>query len=191
MPTPPSGTRKWLAIVLAAVTCWVIFLMTAGDFLKVGQMTPPALEVLEVPRPAEFRWELEDLDGQPVDFARYKGRPILLNLWATWCGPCLQEMPSIARLAASKDLEGRDVAFVCVSTDESAEALRRFMKGKDWPMTVLRAKEVPPAYQTQGIPATFLISPDGRIAAAEIGAAQWDDPSVAYFLQKLARAGGK
>jgi thiol-disulfide isomerase/thioredoxin len=187
LPTQPTqnSTRKWLAVALAVVIAWVIFVSFARKSLKLGDLAPPSLANSPVPRPADFGWTLLDLDGKPVDFARFKGRTILLNLWATWCEPCLKEMPSIANLAASEDLKGRNIAFVCVSTDESAEALRQFMKDKDWKMTVLRAKSLPPSFETEGIPATFLIAPDGGIAATEIGAAQWDDPSVIAFLQKL------
>ena len=186
-PTQPtrSGARKWLAVGLALAISWAVFAMSARRMLGVGEMGPPSLERSDSPRPADFGWTLLDLDDKPVDFAGFKGRPILLNLWATWCPPCLQEMPSIANLAASDELKGRKIAFVCVSTDESAEALRQFMKDKDWKMTILRATSIPPAFQTEGIPATFLITPEGRIAAAELGAAQWDDPSVVAFLEKL------
>jgi thiol-disulfide isomerase/thioredoxin len=154
--------------------------------MGVDGLVPPSLVRSDAPRPAEFRWTLEDLAGKQVDFARFKGRPILLNLWATWCGPCLEEMPSISRLAASPELKDRNVAFVCVSTDESADTLRQFMTNKSWNMTILRATSIPPVFQTEGIPTTFLITPGGRVAAAEIGAAQWDDPSVIAFLQRLA-----
>ena len=182
-----------MAVALAASIAWAVFLMAGGHLLGIGEMPPPSLATPEIARPAEFRWSLLDLDGKPVEFADFRGRPILLNIWATWCGPCLEEMPSIARLAAGDDLKGRDIAFVCVSTDESAEGLRQFMKtrGKDWPMTVLRATSIPPVFQTEGIPATFLIGPDGKIASFEMGAAQWDDPSVVYFLQKMAASGRK
>ena len=60
------------------------------------------------------------------------------------------------------------------------------MRDKKWPMTVLRATELPDVFLTDGIPATFLIAPDGRIAASEVGAARWDDPSVVEFLERLA-----
>ena len=188
-PPPSKNTLKWLAVGLAVVVVWILFASSARRILQVDEMMPPDLTLFDVPRPAEFRWNLFDVDGKPVEFASFKGRTIVLNLWATWCPPCLKEMPSIASLMASPDLKGRDVAFVCVSTDESAEALRSFMKDKDWKMTILRATTVPAAFQSEGIPATFLIAPDGRIAAAEMGAARWDDTSVVYFLQKLARKG--
>ncbi len=186
MPPPRNDTRKWLLVGLAIVISWLIFVSLTSRLLKDGELAPPSLERSTSPRPAEFAWTLLDLDGKPVEFAQFKGKPILLNLWATWCGPCLKEMPSIAKLAASKELKGRNIAFVCVSTDESAEALRQFMKDQAWNVTVLRATSIPPAYQSEGIPATFLITPEGQIAAAELGAAQWDDPSVVAFLQKMA-----
>src|SRR5205807_787177 len=64
---------------------------------------------------------------------------------------------------------------------------RRFLAGKDWPMTFLheRGDRLPPVFTTNGIPATFVIAPDGQVAAATIGSARWDDPSVVEFLKSL------
>jgi thiol-disulfide isomerase/thioredoxin len=181
----PSSTRKWLAAGLALTIAWAVFAFSARSMLGVDEIGPPILQMSDLPRPAEFRWTLEDLDGKPVEFAQFKGRTILLNIWATFCPPCIEELPSIARLAASPELKGRDIAFVCVSTDENPETLRRFMKNKDWDVTVLRATSIPPNFLTDGIPATFLITPSGRVAAAELGPAKWDDVSVVAFLQRL------
>jgi thiol-disulfide isomerase/thioredoxin len=184
-PPERSSTRTWLAIGLAATIAWVVFLATAGPIGGDGRA--PSLEAPSPPAQAEFGWSLLDLDGSPVDFGKYRGKTIVLNLWATWCAPCLQEMPSIASLAADKRLKDREVVFLCVSVDRSAETLRRFVREKSWKMTVLRATSIPDIFTTEGIPATFLIGPDGRIAAAQVGAAKWDDPSVVDFLEKLAR----
>jgi hypothetical protein len=96
------------------------------------------------------------------------------------------ELPAIGRLAANPELA--QVAFVCVATDESADVVKRFLLDKSLPMTFLRAESLPPVFTTEGIPATFLIAPDGRIAAAEMGAAAWDDPSVVELLKKLGRS---
>ncbi len=184
MGTNENPTRIWLAIGLAATVAWGIFLATAGP--RPGSGSAPSLEPPIPPIRADFAWNLLDVDGKPVEFAKFRGRPILLNLWATWCGPCLQEMPSIAALAENPRLKAKGFAVVCVSVDESAATLRRFVEGKPWKMTILRATSLPPAFLTDGIPATFLIAPDGRVAAAQVGAARWDDPSVVDFLEKLA-----
>jgi thiol-disulfide isomerase/thioredoxin len=180
-------TFKWMLIGFAAALAWALFLMTSSSFIQVGGLQSPSLELLAKPRSADFSWPLVDLDEKPVDLAQFKGRPILLNIWATWCGPCLEEMPSIARLAENPLLQEKGVVFVCVSTDQSASRLQEFMKDSPWKMTILRSTSVPPAFLSDAIPATFLIAPSGQIVSAEIGAARWDDKPVIEFLAKLAK----
>ncbi len=179
--------RKWLLIGLGLTIAWVAtlaLLLPKGD--GPGPAGPPTLEPPTGPARTSFAWPLRDLDDKAVNFDQFRGRPVFLNLWATWCGPCLEEMPSIARLAADPKVRAAGVAIVCVSADQSPEALRRYVAGKAWPMTVLRATALPAEFMTDGIPATFLIAPDGRIVARHVGAARWDDPSVVAALRDLA-----
>lgn len=134
---------------------------------------------------APTEWQVLDLAGKPVEFSRFRGKTIFLNIWATWCPPCRAEMPAIEQLARNPKLS--DVEFVAVSTDESPEDVESFLatsglKG----LTVLRTTAPPPGpLYTEAIPATFVIAPDGRIAAAQVGAAQWDAPEVVDFLAAL------
>ena len=179
----PKPDRTWLYVGLVFIGFWIMYL----GFFAPGKRRP--LENAEVNLPAEYNWTLEDLKEQPVRFARFKGKTVFLNIWATWCGPCVGEMPSIARLAANPQLKGKNIEFVCVSTDDAADTVVRFLRDKNWPMTVLRAQDLPPVYQTEGIPATFVISPAGRIVAAEVGAADWDRPETVSFLEKTAASG--
>lgn len=176
----PKPDRTWWIIGGVFAAFWLFYIY----FL--GPRTPRFLEGTGVERPAEYNWTLRDLDDEPVTFARFKGKTVFLNVWATWCPPCVGEMPSIARLADQPRLKGKNIEFVCVSTDESSETVRRFLKDKSWTMTMLRATELPPVFLTEGIPATFIISHDGRVVASEVGAAQWDDPAVTAFLEKTA-----
>ncbi len=176
-----GAVRTWWIIGLGFAVAWCLILIFVVPRQGLGT---PRLDNPGAGRPAQFDWKLSDLNDAPVDFARYKGRTVFLNIWATRCPPCVAELPAIATLAANPRL--KEVAFVCVSTDESPEVLRRFVRDKKWPMTVLRATELPDVFLTEGIPATFLIAPDGRIAASEVGAARWDDPSVVKFLERLA-----
>jgi thiol-disulfide isomerase/thioredoxin len=111
---------------------------------------------------------------------------VFLNLWATWCPPCVAELPSIANLVRNARL--KDVAFVCV-TDEDAETVRQFLDRKQLNIPVLLTDDPPPpVFQTEGIPATFMIDPSGQVVLAEVGSAQWDDPSVVDRLEKLAQS---
>jgi thiol-disulfide isomerase/thioredoxin len=133
---------------------------------------------------ASYAWKVRSLEGRPVDLARYKGRAIFLNLWATWCPPCREEMPSIARLAANPRL--KDVAFLCVSNEDST-AVMNYLSSHRSPMTMLVTSEPPPpVYETDGIPATFLIAPDGRIVRREVGGMDWDTPENVRLLEGLA-----
>lgn len=176
---PAKPDRTWLYVGLGFVILWGIYLA----FFNPGG---PNLESSGASTPADYSWKLLDLDDKPVEFSKYKGKTVFLNVWATWCGPCVREMPSIAALAANPGL--KDVAFVCVSTDDSAGVVKQFLAGKNWPMTILRATELPPAFATEGIPATFLIAPNGRVAASQIGSTDWNEPKVVAFLEKLAKS---
>ncbi len=98
-------------------------------------------------------------------------------------------MPSIARLAENPGIKGKNIQFVCVSVDEDLDSVRRFVEDKKWPMTILHARSLPRVFRTDGIPATFIIAPDGRIVAAQVGSSDWDEPEVAQLLEKTAAAG--
>jgi thiol-disulfide isomerase/thioredoxin len=177
--------RSWLIVALVFVGFWIVYLA----FFAPGNR-PPSLDGSRTNEPAEYGWTLEDLNGQPVRFTRFEGKAVFLNIWATWCRPCVGEMPSIAKLAANPRFKGKNIEFVCVSVDDSAETVRHYVAKdkKNWPMTVLHAQSLPRVFQTEGIPATFVISPDGRIVAAEVGASDWDRPEVVSFLEKTAGA---
>ena len=178
--------RRWLLIGLGLTVAWVAILAAFGPSTGPIGLDPPELEPPGRPSRTDFAWPLRDLDDRPVDFDQFRGKPVLLNLWATWCGPCLEEMPTLVRLAANPQVQAAGVAIVCVSTDESPEALRRFVVAQGWPLTILRATALPASFMTEGIPATFLIAPGGRIVAIHHGPARWADPSVVASRVKLA-----
>lgn len=178
--TKPRTDRSWLIIALVFLGSWVVYL----TFFAPGNRRP--LEGSGIDLPADYNWKLEDLTEQPVPFSRFKGKTVFLNIWATWCPPCVREMPSIARLAENPRLKGKNIAFVCVSTDDSTDTVVRFVRDKNWPMTVLRAQSLPPVFHTEAIPATYIITPGGRIVAAEVGANDWDRTDVVAFLEKAA-----
>lgn len=179
----PSRRLPILAVVVAAVAAWGLYLTFAGPRGPVGDLPRPSLADPGLGRAANG-WTLEDLEGKGVNLDDYRGRPIFLNIWATWCPPCRMELPAIEKLASNPRL--KDVAFLAVS-DEDTQTLTRFVSEKKLRVPVLRAKGPPPeVFQTDGIPATFLIARDGRIASAEVGAAQWDHPDVVDFLARLA-----
>jgi thiol-disulfide isomerase/thioredoxin len=176
-----KSQRIWLVLALAFIIFWILYLIFLGPAVSVESLESSGMRL-----PAEFNWTVLDLNDQPVGFSRFKGKTVFLNIWATWCGPCIQEMPSIARLAENPELKNKGIEFVCVSTDDSSEKVRNFLKDRSWSMTFLRAEKLAAIYSTDGIPATFVIAPDGKIAAAQVGSIQWDTPQVVAFLKRVA-----
>jgi thiol-disulfide isomerase/thioredoxin len=178
----PKADRTWWYLAIAFALFWVLYLAFFG---------PKGRSLLEnsgTSQPASYDWSLFDLDDHPVQFSKFKDKTLFLNIWATWCGPCVGEMPSIARLAEHPRLQGKNIEFVCVSVDESGAPVRRFLGDKNWAMTILRAKKLPSCFYTEGIPATFLIAADGKIAASQVGAMDWSSRSVVDFIEKLAES---
>jgi len=131
----------------------------------------------------DYDWTLRTLDGAEASFAEFRGRPVFLNVWATWCGPCVSEMPSIERLHRS--IADDDIAVVLV-TDESADTVRDFLASRNLSLPVyLTPEEVPVEFASPGIPATFVVDPGGLILFRHVGAANWDDDACREFLRSL------
>ncbi len=129
------------------------------------------------------QWQLQKPSGEKLDFNSLKGKVIFLNIWATWCPPCVAEMPSIQKLY--NKFKGQEVVFVCVS-DEENETIAKFIKERKFTFPVYRtSKKSPKDFQTEGIPATFIISRAGKIVSQHIGSANWANPKVVELLEKL------
>ena len=167
------------------VVVLIIFFL-ARLFIRGGLMggfPPPSFEGRLEAGEMDYDWTLRSLDGQKLDLAATRGKVIFLNMWATWCPPCRAEMPSIQRLYDRMKDEG--VVFILVS-DESPERVRRFVEKERLTLPVYTSVgQIPAVLQTPGIPATFIVSPQGKIAFKHMGAARWDDPRCVEFLRGL------
>jgi len=131
----------------------------------------------------DYDWVVQSLDGQDFKMADVKGKVVFLNFWATWCSPCVAEMPSIQRLY--EKLKGEGVLFVCISNEESSK-VSGFAREKGFTFPIYTMHGAPPAvFKTRGIPATFILSPDGKIAFKHIGSAKWDDDKSIDFIKGL------
>jgi thiol-disulfide isomerase/thioredoxin len=173
--------RLWLGIAILFTILWALGLVFFGP-----RPPEPSLEGSGTGEPASYAWTFLDLQDRPATFSQFKGKVVFLNIWATWCGPCVKEMPSIARLADEPRLKEKGIAFVCVSIDDTGDAVRGFLEGHPWSMRFFRAETIPPVFLTEGIPATFILAADGRIVAKQVGSARWDGPDTIGLLEKLA-----
>jgi cytochrome c biogenesis protein CcmG/thiol:disulfide interchange protein DsbE len=129
-----------------------------------GLLTP-ALRVGD--RAPDF--SLADLDGRPVRLANYAGRPVLLNFWASWCTPCVEEFPLLD--AALTEHADAGLAVVGIVYRDRSEAARDFAEqlGADWPLVMDPGETVARAYGVYGPPESWLIDSDGRVFGRQIG----------------------
>ncbi len=114
-------------------------------------------------------FSLADLDGNPVRLADLEGRPVVLNFWASWCGPCVEEFPLLRDAAARHADDG--LAIVGVVVRDRSEAARDFIarNGGSWPAAMDPGERVASAYGILGPPETYFIARDGTIAARQFG----------------------
>ncbi len=136
-------------------------------------------------RPAiDLSGSFETLDGKPVSLEELQGKALFVNVWATWCGPCRLEMPSMAELY--KELGPRGLQMVAV-TDEDAETVRAFLARNRYPFTVLRDPQntLSDRFKINAIPTTFIVDDEGRLAYRHVGFNQWNSPQVRQEIAKL------
>ena len=134
---------------------------------------------------ADFK--LESLAGQPVSLSSLRGKVVFLNVWATWCGPCLEEMPSMETLYEA--FKGRkDFVILAVSQDRRGRAaVAPFAQKHNFHFDILLDpdNQVGDAYNVSGVPETFIIDRKGRIVAHHMGAFDWSQNDVRQALNEL------
>jgi thiol-disulfide isomerase/thioredoxin len=208
-----------LATIAAAATAGfgAVYVMAGGadnagrDRQRVAQATPaaavplpsgPGSNALSVGQMAAFVFKkapeeipelpFQDKDGKPRTLAEWKGKVVLLNLWATWCAPCRKEMPGLDRLQG--ELGSGDFQVVAVSADKTGiEGAKRFLdqiKVQKLEVYADPTVRIHSGLKAIGMPATLLIGRDGREIGRLVGPAEWDSDE-AKALIKAAIAAGK
>jgi thiol-disulfide isomerase/thioredoxin len=132
-------------------------------------------------------FQMMRLDGKTVPFESLNGKVIFLNIWATWCPPCIAEMPNIQKLY---EKVGSDkIAFVMLSVDEGGmNKVKKFIDKKGYTFPVyMPASQFPEEFYSNAIPTTFIISPEGKIVARQEGMAEYDTPEVREYLQSMVK----
>lgn len=125
--------------------------------------------------------KLTDLEGKEVDLTEFEGKTIFVNFWATWCRPCIQEMPSIAALQTQ--LEGKNIEFIFAS-DEEVDKIQKFMESRMMKLNFVRV-ENPESLGIQALPTTFIFDGEGNLVFSEMGFRKWDDPATVEMVTKL------
>jgi len=129
---------------------------------------------------------LQSLDGEEISLDQYKGKYLLINFWATWCGPCKMEMPSLETLY--QRFKSNNFDILAISNDKiEATAVEFYVTGRNLSFTFLLDQQLKVSHQygVISLPTTFLIDPQGNIIGAMHGAENWAEPSTLQYFENL------
>ncbi|MCL4798928.1 MAG: TlpA family protein disulfide reductase [Burkholderiales bacterium] len=199
-PTPETASgaplsrksRAWLgaiaALVLVATGMAVLQEMTRSR--DATRLRPPRMTLQAEPRPLP-PLDMRDAKGERVPLERFRGKVVLLNVWATWCGPCRVEMPTLERLQAR--LGGPGFEVVALSTDVGgAKAVREFYDSLGIERLAIYVEgegNVLTTLGSPGLPTTLVVDAEGREVARALGGADWEAPEVERLIRSLLPAG--
>ena len=131
---------------------------------------------------SDYNWQLVDMNKKPIDFNQYKGQVIVLNNWATWCPPCVAELPSLEKLYKQY---GDKVTFLFVAQDKFKK-VQAFINKNEMQIPVFFPQSaMPNLLESSTIPTTFIIDKSGAIVVRKSGAADWNSGQVHNILDKL------
>ncbi len=156
---------------------WFLSILAAGLLLAGCTSTP---RLIGGPAPD---FTVRDSD-RTVSLHDLRGKPVVLNFWTTWCGPCVEEMPSLVQLQKRM---GDHVTVLAVSLDEDENAYHKFLRDYHIDLLTVRdpSKNSTRLYGTTGQPETFLIDASGKVRRKFVGAADWTNPEIIDYLNRL------
>lgn len=183
------------AIVIAGLGALALYLSNSGQIKAAAGPSPGAyqrfavgsmkkLETSGAPsRLADLAFN--DADGRPVDAARFRGKVVVLNLWATWCAPCVTEMPTLAALQRAYP-DRVEVVAVSVDVEDHIPNARSFL-GVHEPLAFYHDPRfaLQSTLKFQGMPATILYDRSGREVARVMGEAKWDSPEARALIDEM------
>ncbi len=163
------------------VACIVIFYAVASG-------AEPPQSLVPIPgRPAASDFSLVDVDGKQHRLSDYRGKVVAVNFWATWCPPCLREMPSMQRLWDK--LKETDFVILAIDVGEDDETVFSFTVALDtpleFPLLLDREGTIVTQWPVLGLPTTFIIDKQGRMAYRAVGGREWDHPDFSGIITAL------
>tara|TARA_R110002049_G_scaffold253508_2_gene428866 strand:+ start:5631 stop:6191 length:561 start_codon:yes stop_codon:yes gene_type:complete len=147
-----------------------------------AQISPSTIKESKQGAIDDYNWKLKDINGSLFNFEETKGNVVLVNFWATWCPPCIAEMPSMQLLY--NDYKNK-IEFVFVSS-ESSKVISGFLNKNEYSFPVYNPlTKYPEPFNIKSIPRTFLIDKKGNIVIDKKGAANWNSDSVRNTIDSL------
>lgn len=160
---------RCLPLIAVAVLCLASACRRGSEPLRIGSPAPD--------------FSLTDSE-RTVTLSQFRGKPVLLNFWATWCPPCVEEVPAL--VALQKQM-GDKVVVLAVSTDEDEDAYKKFTRQRMPGVLTVRDSQhqANTLYGTYAFPETYLIDRQGVIRRKFIGAVNWTSPEIIDYLSKM------
>lgn len=183
---PRKNTQLLLTILFVFIACvfLIVFLREERDStLKTAEPIQPGLEMPNFTFP--------DINGKEVSLSDHRGKVVLVNVWATWCPPCRQEMPSMQSLY--EKFKGENFEILAVSIDsEGREAVAPFMRKMNltFPALLDPGETIRSLYGITGVPESFIIDKQGILVEKIIGPINWATPEVFFFFKDLIQKPG-
>ena len=176
--------------ILGLIAAWIAYSPRLSVYQDPEQYrTVQRMETEGVPS-----FELPDLEGKPFEFGSLRGKIVIVNFWASWCNPCVEEFPSLRKLIES---HGGDLALVAVSADEEKGDIVSFLRAfgsRPAGMTVVwdRGRKIADKWGVGKIPESFVVDRQGKLIRKVIGTENWAAPgALAYFDQLLKETAAK
>ncbi len=180
---------RWLKeafVAFAVVSVAAVGISKAVQhFGGAAERAKSAVEADEMDGAPALAFKLPARGGGELDLSAFRGKPVLVNFWATWCPPCRDEMPSLTRLAQSFDPQSFEV--VTVSVDDGWEPVDKFLAASKTPFRVAldEGAKISRTYGTTKFPESYLVDKDGKLRLKFVGPRNWMDPNVATLLQSF------
>lgn len=177
--------QQWLTV--AGILLVLLGVVTTGAYVMRDELFPVGVGS----RAPGFEARTVDGSNRVRTLADYKGKVVVLNVWATWCKPCIYEMPSFERL--HRQIADSNLKVVAVSIDDvvGADSVYRFARGLGVTFDILldSTHAIDRAYQVTGYPETFVIARDGTIRKKYIGPLDWSSPANVALVRNLLAGG--
>ncbi len=182
MSTSETTKGNVKQVVFLIILALIVVLAAAGYIAS--KKTGPKKIIRNGDRAPEFR--LSSLDGRQVGLSEFRGKVVMVHFWATWCPPCVEELPTLALL--NKAMTGKDFVMLAVSVDEGgAGAVADFLRKNSVNVPVLLDPDHATAslYGTFKFPETYIVDKNGIVQQKIIGAVDWRNPSAMQMLNSL------
>jgi len=161
MKKSTGRSRKKLRTLFMLLFCLAFALTGCSSGIDKGSVAPD--------------FTLTDLDGKSVSLSAYKGKPVFLNFWASWCGPCQDELPDVEKI--HQEYQEKGLVVLTVNPGEDKATIKKLMdeKGYTFPVLLDSNKDVARLYNTKDIPVSFFLDKEGKIVTKKVGLMKGDE----------------